>query len=157
MTEDSLLSRLGLLDQYLQDLRESQPRNFEAYESDKMLRRYTERMLQMAAETCIHIGIGILTQEGYRHPENYHDIFIVLGEHGILPRELVDAMTAMVELRNLLVYEQAGVGDIVVYSFVRKHLDDLYNFSNVVRDYLHRRADGPALNHPLDDGGARSA
>lgn len=157
MTEDSLLTRLGLLDQYLQDLRESQPRNFEAYESDKMLRRYTERMLQMAAETCIHIGIGILTQEGYRRPENYHDIFIVLGEHGILPRELVDAMTAMIELRNLLVYEQAGVGDIVVYSFVRKHLDDLDNFSNVVRDHLHRRADGPALKHPLDDGGARKS
>ncbi len=136
MTEDSLLTRLELLDQYLQDLRESQPRNFQAYEHDKMLRRYTERMLQMAAETCIHIGIGILTREGYRRPENYHDIFIALGERGALPHELVDAMTAMIELRNLLVYEQDGVDDMMVYGFLKKHLDDLTDFSNAIRDYL---------------------
>lgn len=150
MPDDLVSTRLELLDQYLQDLRESQPRNFEAYMHDKMLRRYTERMLQMAVETCIRIGIGILTQEGSRSPENYHDIFIVLGEHDILPRELVDSLTAMVELRNLLVYEQAGVDDMMVYGFVKKRLDDLTGFSNVAREYLQRRADHPALNNSLD-------
>lgn len=119
MPDDSLLQRLALLHQYVHDLRASQPRNFAAYQQDKMLRRYTERMLQMIAEACIHIGIGVLTQEGLRSPENYHDIFIVLGEHNILPRELVNSMTALVELRNLLVYEPGDVDDVTVYGFVK--------------------------------------
>jgi uncharacterized protein YutE (UPF0331/DUF86 family) len=50
-----------------------------------------------------------LSQEGLRRLENYHDVFIVLGEHAILPRESVDSITAMVGFRNLLVYAHDGV------------------------------------------------
>lgn len=139
MPDDSLLTRLDALDQFVRDLRESQPRNFQAYENDKMLRRYTERMLQMAAETCIHIGIAVLAQQDSRSPENYHDIFIVLGEHGILPRELVDTMTALIELRNLLVYEHASLDDLTVYAFTQKHLDEIAEFSKAMRTFLDNR------------------
>ena len=45
-----------------------------------MLRRYAERMLHMTIDACIQIGIEVLTGEGLRAPENYHDVFIVLGE-----------------------------------------------------------------------------
>lgn len=102
-----------------------------------MLRRYTERMLHMAIDACIQIGIGVLTQEGLRRPENYHDVFIVLGEHAILPRETVDCMTAMVEFRNLLVYAHDGVDDMMVYGFAKKRLGDIADFANAVRGYAH--------------------
>ena len=144
MPDDSLLTRLDALDQYVRELRESQPPNFHAYESDKMLRRYTERMLQMVAETCIHIGIGVLAQEGLRSPENYHDIFIALGERGILPHELVDTMTVLVELRNLLVYEHASVDDLTVYAFTKKHLGEIAAFANTVREYRGRQDAQPS-------------
>ncbi len=136
MAEDSVLTRIERLEQYTRDLREAQPRNFEAYERDKMLRRYTERMLHMAIDTCIQAGLGILTAEGLRRPENYHDIFIVLGENGILPPTLVDSLTALVEFRNLLVYEHAAVDDAMAYGFAKKRLDDLDTFARVARTYL---------------------
>jgi uncharacterized protein YutE (UPF0331/DUF86 family) len=147
MPDESLLARLELLDQYVRDLRDAQPRNFAAYEGDKMLRRYTERMLHMAIDACIQIGITLLTQEGLRHPENYHDVFIVLGEHAILPRELVDCMTALVEFRNLLVYEHSTVDDMMVYGIAKKRLDDFAEFSNAVRGYLsdHTSAGFPSM------------
>jgi uncharacterized protein YutE (UPF0331/DUF86 family) len=53
----------------------------------------------------------VLSHEGLRRLENYHDVLIVLGEHAILPRETGDCMTAMVEFRNLLVYAHDVVGD----------------------------------------------
>jgi hypothetical protein len=37
MPDESLLARLELLDQHLRDLRDAQPPNFAAYESDKMM------------------------------------------------------------------------------------------------------------------------
>jgi uncharacterized protein YutE (UPF0331/DUF86 family) len=138
MPDDSLLTRLDLLDQYVHDLREAQPRNFEAFQSDKMLRRYTERMLHMAVDACIQIGIDLLTQEGLRSPENYHDVFIVLGEHAILPRDLVNCMTALVEFRNVLVYEHEAVDGMMVYGFAKKRLNDFSEFASAVRSYVSR-------------------
>jgi uncharacterized protein YutE (UPF0331/DUF86 family) len=139
--EDPALSAIERLELYIRDLREAQPRNFEAYERDKMLRRYTERMLHMAIDTAIQVGLGILTAEAMRQPENYHDIFIILGENGILPPALVDSLTALVEFRNLLVYEHTGVDDAMVYGFAKKRLDDLGALARVARAYLLQSTD----------------
>lgn len=139
MRDSDLLTQLNRLDQYVRDLRESQPPSLGAYVDDKMLRRYTERMLQMAAEACIRIGVTVLTSEGLRDPANHHDIFIVLGEHAILPHELVDSMTALVELRNLIVYEHDTLEDSMVYGFLKKRLDDLDAFSRTVRQYFEKQ------------------
>jgi uncharacterized protein YutE (UPF0331/DUF86 family) len=138
MPDESLAARLDLLDQHIRDLRDVQPPNFAAYESDKILRRYTERMLHMAIDTCSQIGIALLTQEGLRRPENYHDVFIVLGENGILPQDTVGCMTAMVEFRNVLVYEHSTIDDTMVYGFAKKRLGDFSDFSNAVRGYLSK-------------------
>jgi len=142
----TLNEKLAALDVSLRDLKEIQPTTLEQFESDKMLRRYTERMLQMAVEQCIHIGVEILTETGLRAPENYHDIFIVLGEHGILSPMLVNSMTMMVELRNLLVYEYDLVDHMMVFSVLKRRLDDLTEFARAV----HAFADGePYVPSPL--------
>lgn len=137
MTE-SLCAKLDAFETYLADLREIQPANFEAYERDKMLRRYAERMLQMTIEQATHIGIAILTEAGARAPENYHDVFTVLGERGVLTPFLVKSMTMMVELRNLLVYEYDVVDHMMVYSVLKRRLDDLAEFGRAVRAYANQ-------------------
>lgn len=143
---DSLSAKLDAFESYLHDLFEIQPPNFETYEQDKMLRRYAERMLQMTVEQATHIGIDILTAEGLRAPENYHDVFIVLGEHSILTPVLVNSMTMMVELRNLLVYEYDVVDHMMVYSVLKRRLDDLAEYGRAVHAYA---AHEPYVPSPL--------
>lgn len=146
MNPPNLSTKLDAFDAYLAELREIHAPNFEAYENDKMLRRYTERMLQMTVEQAIHIGIHILTDTGARPPENYHDIFTALGERGILTPMLVNSMTMMVELRNLLVYEYDVMDHMMVYSVLKRRLDDFAEFGRAVRAY----ADGvPYVPSPL--------
>jgi uncharacterized protein YutE (UPF0331/DUF86 family) len=137
--------RLDLLDQYVRDLRDAQAPTLEALQANKMLRRYTERMLHMAIDTCIQIAIGILTREGYRSPENYRDLFTVLGEHEILSPEAVKGMTGLVEFRNLLVYEHEAVDAALVYGFVKRRLADLTAFGKAIRAYLGLPAEAAAL------------
>ncbi len=133
----SLLPKLDALETYLADLKEIHVANFDAYEQDKMLRRYAERMLHMTIDACIQIGIDILTQAGLRAPENYHDVFSVLGEHKILSPLLVHSMTMMVELRNVLVYEYDVVDHMMVYSVLKRRLDDLAEFVRAIRAYAN--------------------
>jgi uncharacterized protein YutE (UPF0331/DUF86 family) len=133
----SLQTKLDSLAEYVHDLHEIQPENYDAFQQDKMLRRYAERMLHMAIESCIRIGIELLTDAGFRTPENYHDIFIVLGEHGVLTPALVNSMTLLVELRNLLVYEHDVVEDAMVYGTLKKRVDDFDEFMRAVRAYTN--------------------
>jgi uncharacterized protein YutE (UPF0331/DUF86 family) len=137
--KSSLASRLDALESYLQDLADVTPARFQAYEQDKMLRRYAERMLHMTADTSIQIGIEVLTDAGLRAPENYHDVFLVLGEHGILTPVLVNSMTMMVELRNLLVYEYDVLDHMMVYSVLKRRLDDVAEFIRAIRAYADGR------------------
>ncbi len=141
----SLHPKLDALETYLNDLREIQPANFDAYEQDKMLRRYAERLLHITIDACIQIGIDILTAEGLRPPENYHDVFLVLGEHGILSPWLVNSMTMLVELRNLLVYEYDVLDHMMVYSVLKRRVDDLQEFVRAMRAYANGEAYVPSL------------
>lgn len=131
----TLRAKLDSLAEYSRDLCEIQPANFEAFKQDKMLRRYAERMLHMAVESCIHIGIQVVTDFGFREPENYHDIFITLGDHGVLTPSLVTSMTMLVELRNLLVYDHDLADDTMVYGALKKRVDAIEEFGRAIRAY----------------------
>ncbi|MGE5139001.1 MAG: type VII toxin-antitoxin system HepT family RNase toxin [Rudaea sp.] len=145
MLTPSLESKLDSLAEYTRDLREIQPHNLEAFRGDKMLRRYAERMLQMAIESSIHIGVETLALAGFREPENYHDIFTVLGDHSVLSPQLVTAMTMLVELRNLLIYEQDGVDDTTVYGALKKRVDDLEEYGLAIRAFAKGEPFVPSL------------
>lgn len=135
----SLNPKLDAIETYLNDLHDSQPVNYDAFEQDKMLRRYAERMLHMTIDACTNVGIEVLTHEGLRTPENYHDVFHVLGSHNILSPILVSSMTMMVEFRNLLVYEYDVVDHMMVYSVLKRRLDDLHEFVLAMRAYANEQ------------------
>ncbi len=135
MLTPSLQAKLESLAQYTRDLHEIEPQNLAAFARDKMLRRYAERMLHMAIECCIHIGIDVLADSGARTPENYHDLFIVLGDCGVLTPGLVTSMTMLVELRNLLVYEHEAVDATTLYGALKKRVGDMEEFGRAVRAY----------------------
>ncbi|TAH52833.1 MAG: DUF86 domain-containing protein [Chloroflexota bacterium] len=141
-----LNTKIDALEAYLQDLRDIEPANFDVFEQDKMLRRYAERMLHMTIDACIQIGIQVLTEEGLRAPENYHDVFTVLGDHRILSAPLVNSMTMMVELRNVLVYEYDVVDHMMIYSVLKRRLDDLAEFIRALRAYANGE---PYIPSPL--------
>lgn len=150
---DDVQTRLASLSEYVRDLREIEPQSYQEFEANKMLRRYAERMLHMAIEAAITIGVRVLTEEDFRSPENYHDVFVVLGEHGILPRRLVRALTDLVELRNLLVYEPDVMDDTMVYGALKRRLGVFAEF--IARVEAYRRGEPLPLvelsEHAADD------
>ncbi len=150
MLTPSLQTKLDSLGEYTRDLCEIQPENLAAFKRDKMLRRYAERMLHMAIESCIHIGLQVLTDTGFRTPENYHDIFIVLGDRGVLTPPLVTSMTSLIELRNLLVYEHDAVDETMVYGALKKRVDALAEFARAIRAYACGEPFVPATPYQLE-------
>jgi uncharacterized protein YutE (UPF0331/DUF86 family) len=67
----------------------------------------------------------LLAQEGRKLPDDYYQSFLLMGEHGILSKELTAALAPSAGLRNRLVHEYEVIDDAVVIKAVRL-AQDLY-------------------------------
>ncbi|MFU8773409.1 MAG: type VII toxin-antitoxin system HepT family RNase toxin [Anaerolineales bacterium] len=128
-----------LLDEYIKDLRELQSVNFDEYEENKLIRRAVERTLHLAVETCLDIGQQIIAREGFRTPENYKDVFIILKDEGILPTELLPNAIAMASFRNLIVHDYARIDNAAVFGILKRRLGDFDAFIQAVIAYLETK------------------
>jgi len=112
--QDVIQERLKLLSEYVKDLRELQDVDLTTYTENKLIHRTVERTLHLAVEACLDIGQHIIVQEGFRTPEDNKDVFTVLGEEDILPRELLPDLINMARFRNLIVHNYAHIDNSVV-------------------------------------------
>lgn len=121
---DRVRSKLGTLEEYLRGLREKQDSSREAYRRDRDLRDIVERRFEKAIQASLDIAAHIVAAEGFREPENYGELFEILGEEGILTPTTTEDMVEMAGFRNVLVHEYAEIRDDRVYD----HLQDLDRF-----------------------------
>ena len=86
----------------------------------------------VAIEICIDIGNHVIASEGLQAPENYGDVFVVLGRAEYVEESQVPTLIAMTGFRNLLVHGYAHVDDARVVDILRSRLDDLDRFAQSI-------------------------
>ncbi|MFQ6071746.1 MAG: DUF86 domain-containing protein [Methanosarcinales archaeon] len=89
----------------------------------------------IAIEACIDICNHIAAKEHLGLPESYADCFKILGDNGIVPKELSNKLINMAKFRNLLVHLYWKVDDEKMYEILQTELGD---FEEFVR-YISRR------------------
>jgi len=72
-----------------------------------------------AVEAAVQIGLILLRETGAR-PASYGEVFQMLGERGIIPRDLAAAMRRFAGLRNLLVHRYWEVDDARLYRELKE-------------------------------------
>jgi uncharacterized protein YutE (UPF0331/DUF86 family) len=129
MVDKLIIERLIVrLKGYLKELENATDIDWEKYSTDARTRRFVERLLHLSLETCLDIGHHIISEEGYREPESYRDVFSVLIEEGILPGEEGPVYEKMAAFRNLLVHHYEKIDDAAVFGIFKKHLNDFHRF-----------------------------
>lgn len=88
--------------------------------------------LLLAIETVIDLGSHVISSEGYSPPTSYGDVFRVLGDEGVITRELAERLMAMARFRNVLVHLYADVNEDRVLQILRESLVDLDEFLEVL-------------------------
>jgi uncharacterized protein YutE (UPF0331/DUF86 family) len=141
--DDVILGRLRLLAEYVDELRVYRERaaSFQVYQDNKMLRRAVERALQVAIEACLDIGRRLIAVEGFRYPEDNKDVFQILVEERVVPRQLLPTLIDMARFRNLIVHDYARIDDARVYGMLKKRLDDFDAYARAVAAYLEREGE----------------
>jgi uncharacterized protein YutE (UPF0331/DUF86 family) len=90
----------------------------------------------IAIEAAIDMGNHIISQNGFRAPEDYADTFTVLGEYGVVDKQFANELRNMARFRNRLVYIYWKVDDKQVYKIMQSNLGDFKTFLNSISSYL---------------------
>jgi len=90
----------------------------------------------VAIESSIDICNHIISQNGYRAPEDYADTFQVLGEQGVFEEEFLKVLKDMARFRNRLTHLYWEVDDEQVYEILQSRLSDFKTFLDRVAAFL---------------------
>ena len=90
----------------------------------------------MAIESAIDICNHIISQNGYRAPEDYADTFQVLGEQVIFDKDFLRTLKDMARFRNRLVHLYREVDDEQVFEILQSRLDDFKTFLGNIAVFL---------------------
>lgn len=131
-----ILRKLTELEQYLIQINEFSGISVAEYSSAWKTQRIVDRTLQMMIETCLDIAGHIISDERYRVPDTYADIFKVLYENGIIKESLLDALTNMAKFRNIVVHHYDKIDPAIVTTILNKNLEDFNHFKDAIITYL---------------------
>lgn len=142
MVDQAVIERILVqLEEYLRDLDEIKSKyKLIDYKDNKIIRRYTERTLQIAVEACLDLASHIISYTGFREPVDNKDCFQVLLENGIISPDLAASLKRMAQFRNVVVHNYIRINPEIVFSIVQKNKSDIVAFAkNVEAKYLSRK------------------
>lgn len=135
---DRIDQLLALLARYAAILRELAEEPTEAIRDDPRVRGSAERYLQLSIETVLNVGHHVVAGLGLRQPEEYADVFRVLGEAGVLDEEFARDLEPMAGMRNRLVHVYWEVDADRLHELLRTRLDDFDRFATEITGHLDR-------------------
>lgn len=92
--------------------------------------------LQRAIQAVIDSAAHIVSSKGYGLPDTIAAEFTLLAKHGDISPQLAERLRKMVGFRNIAVHEYETLDPAIVEAIVRKHLQDLKDYAQVVAALL---------------------
>lgn len=84
--------QLQMLNKYLDILKQLSRLNQVEFIEDPRNYGSAERFLQLSIETTLNIGNHIISTHNFEAPQDYSDIFLILGKHDVLPKDFADEL-----------------------------------------------------------------
>ena len=140
MVDKELLSRkISQLREYLGALQNADDITWKKYENDLRERAFVERYLHLSIEKLIDIGNHLVSFHRWREPEGYHDLFQVLQENDVIPKEHLMTFQNMASFRNMLVHHYEKTDDEIIFNIFTTHLNDFDLFINLIKDWVKKQ------------------
>jgi uncharacterized protein YutE (UPF0331/DUF86 family) len=111
--------------------------SIEQLEKDLSLVWIVERGLQILIQNVLDIGAHILAADIRNDWDDYGEIILKLGQHGIIPKDFSEHIQDMAGLRNILVHEYIKVDVGKLHGFL-SHLEDFVEFMSHIQKYVEK-------------------
>lgn len=90
----------------------------------------------VAIEAAIDMCNHVISQNGYRVPEDYADTFVALGEKGAFKKSFVNDLKEMAKFRNRLVHIYWEIDENQIYDILSTRLKDFKKFLDQLAEFL---------------------
>ncbi len=126
MDRERVLSKLGVLDNYLEELNAIKPDAFEEYAGDIEKKMACERLLHLAIETTIDVCYQLVKELKLGLPASDESVIQKLSV--AFSPGLVEKLKGMKRLRNVLVHRYDEIMDEKVFRIIENDLNDFMAF-----------------------------
>jgi len=131
--------QLSNLKDYLSKLYDIAKIDLKTFQHDILYKAAAERLLQVSIETCLNMGNHIIASMSWRNPNDYADIFKILGENEVIPKEFSKKMVEMAKFRNLLVHLYWEIDPKIEFEFLKSDLKDFELFAKYIVKFLKKK------------------
>lgn len=108
------------------------------FETDHLKQDAIAANLQRACEQCIDLANHTIKTRKLGLPKESRESFRLLGQNGIIPRDLAAKLENMVGFRNILVHQYQELDIQLMVDVIEKHLNDLVDFTNlIVKEFMN--------------------
>jgi uncharacterized protein YutE (UPF0331/DUF86 family) len=104
------------------------PSTAQEFSEDRTVREIVILNLFVALQDCLALAVHWLADEGWDVPPAYRDVFLALGEHGVLPKALAERLASASGVRNLVAHQYGVLDWSRIHGIASSELDDLLSF-----------------------------
>jgi uncharacterized protein YutE (UPF0331/DUF86 family) len=101
------------------------PPTAESLAADRTAREIVVLNLFVALQECLALAAHWLADAGLDVPQGYAQVFVALGERGVIPPDLAHRLAAGAGLRNLIAHRYGALDWARVHEIASTRLDDL--------------------------------
>jgi uncharacterized protein YutE (UPF0331/DUF86 family) len=134
-------AKLAQLRERQETLKKLAAESKQAFVADPVKVGAAERLLQVSIEICLDVGHHLIAKLGLPRPNEYRDVFRILGEHGALTPDLASRLEKAAAFRNRLVHVYGNIDAGQVHDFLHRDRGDFDEFARAVAALV--KAQGP--------------
>jgi len=128
------------LEEYIHELSEIIPHNFEEYKYDFKIRAACERYFEKIIESVIDLAFLVIKESKLKIPEEDKQSFDILEQEQIIPRELSEKLRDAKGMRNILAHEYGRIDDEIVFESIKTELiSDTKEFIEQIKKFLRHK------------------
>jgi uncharacterized protein YutE (UPF0331/DUF86 family) len=129
MDKDVLMNKLESLRRCVQRVQDKAPVSSDLLKRDYDLQDIIVLNLERAVQTCVDIGLHMISDLEIPVPDTMSETFKTLNKAGYLDDLVTERMTKAVGFRNTAVHAYQEMDWEIVYRIITEHLDDFRDFS----------------------------
>lgn len=138
MDKDVVLNKLESLRRCIQRVEDKTPASGDRLLADYDLQDIIVLNLERSIQTCVDIGLHIISDLEVAVPETMAKTFESLRKIGCLDAAIAERMKKAVGFRNTAVHAYQEIDWHIVYRIITDHLDDFRDFSREVQQFIDR-------------------
>ncbi len=136
INKELIIKKIEEINSFLDLLENYKDLEMDKFLNDRNVVDATKFRLINIMEACMNICSHIVIKMFNKIPESYVDCFKILGEKGIIDKELSINLIKMAKFRNLLIHLYSKVDDSEIYKILKQNLVDIKKFMQEIKKLI---------------------